>query len=225
MPEILLQIWNFQYALVPCLAAYLVFDFATIVRRVTRKAYVPIYFMFFPYGYTDELYAQYFDEDTFLILGPPLTDEEKIYTRKKIIWLSMVSLIFSVLISPMMAGLFGYFVLNDYQFTQFMWTLFIVKLFLLARSLYDLKHVWVVGEAVSLYSIALIYALYLVAILINTHSAYEWVASHYSVGGINNMIWSFGRLLVQDFGITILGAAVFGWLIPWRITSVEVERD
>jgi len=225
MSNFLNQIWTFEYALVPCLAAYFVFDFPTLVRRITRKAYVPVYFMFFPFGFTDELYAKYFDEDDLQILGEPLTPAQKVEVRKKIIWVSCISLIFAVVVSPWIAGAFCYFALNDFQFVQFMWTLGIVKSILLIRSLLELRFVWQVEETVNIRWIAVIYVFYLISIITNTYIAHGWVADAYVNGGATNLAWNVAQLLVQDFGLTLVGAGLVGSLVPWRLTSVQGDRE
>lgn len=221
MRDFLLHAWTFQYSLLPCVVAYLVFDFSTIVRRLTRKAYVPIYFMFFPYGYTDELYARYFDEDVLQILGPPLSDREKVQVRKRIVWVSAISMIFAVGISPFLAGIFSYFVLTPTQFVEFLWTLALVKCILLIRSLWELKHIWIVRNSVPLCGIALVYIGYLIAIIVNAKVTYDWADANYMVGGITSLFWSFGKFLVQDVGIQLCLAALLGFLIPWRLTNPE----
>jgi hypothetical protein len=84
--------WEFRYALLPCLFAYFVFELPLVYRRLTRKLYVPIYFAFFPFGHSDELYARYFDEDYYWMAGGPFKKEERPNARIKIIWVSMLSL-------------------------------------------------------------------------------------------------------------------------------------
>lgn len=79
------EVWHFEYAIVPCLLAYIVFDLPIIYRRITRRLYVPIYFAFFPFGYSDELYARYFDEDDFYMVGGPFRKTEVANARNKII--------------------------------------------------------------------------------------------------------------------------------------------
>lgn len=117
--EIFENIWNFKYAVVPCLAAYLVFDIPIIFRRITRKLYVPIYFACFPYGYSDELYARYFDEDTYYTVGGPFHKEEIPSAKAKIIWISILSLALTMLVSPFLSALFSYYFLTTEQQLQF----------------------------------------------------------------------------------------------------------
>ena len=57
------EAWNYKISLAPVAATYLLFDLPAITRKLTGVAYVPIYFIFFPLGHSDRLYAQYFNED------------------------------------------------------------------------------------------------------------------------------------------------------------------
>jgi len=131
--------WNFEYALIPCIIAHIVFDFPIILRRITRRIYVPIYFAFIPAGYSDELLAKYFDEDHYWVVGGPYPEEELKSARLRIIALSVGSLALTMTISPLAAGIFGTYALTPSQFLQFVWTLTIVKCFLLIWAYYDLR--------------------------------------------------------------------------------------
>ena len=73
-----------QISLVPVLVTYLLFDTPAILRRLTQKAYVPIYFVVFPLGHSDALYAQYFNEDYLYQTGTALSAKEREALRTKI---------------------------------------------------------------------------------------------------------------------------------------------
>ncbi|WP_298860773.1 hypothetical protein [uncultured Sulfitobacter sp.] len=217
--DILLNTWEFEYALVPCIIAYLIFDLPIIYRRVTRKAYVPIYFAFFPYGFSDELYAKYFDEDRFYMVGGPYRAVDKSKARTSIIWVSVLSLVLTMAISPFISGMFGHYILSSEQFTQFLWTLGIIKAVLLGTSLYNLRWEYQITDYVPISYIALIYIIYWGALLTLTINSYGWIAEQDSIGGFSSVMLSLWEFFLYDIGIQLALVAALGALIPWRLTQ------
>lgn len=119
--EIFLSVWNYKISLVPVLVTYFIFDLPALVRKLTRVAYVPIYFIFFPLGHSDRLYAQYFNED--LILGGNdslMTDEQKRQLRYKIQATAVISMIFAAVVAPWLCGFIAALYLPSNQFTEFL---------------------------------------------------------------------------------------------------------
>ncbi|WP_123642825.1 hypothetical protein [Histidinibacterium lentulum] len=212
------EVWRFEYALLPCAIAYLVFDLPILYRRITRRLYVPIYFAFFPYGYSDELCARYFDEDHYHIVGGPFKDSEVKNARIRIIWISVISLILTMTISPFLTAIFSFLFLSDAQNTQFLYTLAIVKGALLIWSLYDLRWTYTVTSVVPISYIAFIYSCYWIAILTFYSRSLAWIADKHSVGGMTEVFNGILDFIIFEIGIGILFVAVLGFLIPWRLT-------
>lgn len=219
------SVWQFEYALVPCFVAYIIFDIPILVRRFTRKMYVPVYFAFFPFGYSDELYARYFDEDDFYVLGGPFPKSERKSARMKIIWVSVLSLILTMAISPFASAMFAYYFLDAGQFSQFFWTLAIVKAVLLLVSLYDLRWKYRITEVVPIAHIALVYMVYWGLILIFLDRSHDWITIQINQGGIALLAKNMLDFVVFQIGIGIVLVAVLGWLIPWRITQAYADEE
>jgi len=91
--EWLTYIWHYEFSLAPVLATYAIFDIPPIIRRLTRVAYVPIYFLIFPTGHSDRLYAQYFNEDYFYGEGVSMSGEEKRSLRRRIQATAVLSMV------------------------------------------------------------------------------------------------------------------------------------
>lgn len=211
--------WSFEYALLPCLAAYIVFEIPIIIRRITRKLYVPVYFAFFPFGYSDELYAKYFDDDDWFVVGGPFRGAARKTARMRIIWVSMLSLVATMAFSPFAAALFSAYALTDSQFVQFMWTLGLVKGVLLLSSLYDLRFTYKVTDIVPISHISLVYLVYWGVLLVFTDRAKSWIEETISASGIWGVFSGLLDFLVFDIGVGVLLVAVLGFLIPWRLTA------
>lgn len=223
----LVDVWNFEYALLPCLAAYLVFDLPIIYRRLTRRLYVPVYFAFFPFGFSDELYARYFDEDHFYMVGGPYRKDQVSAARVKIIWVSVLSLALTMSVSPFSAALFSYFFLNADQQVQFFYTLGAVKFLLLTWSLYDLRWTYRVTDIVPFGYLILLYLAYWVALLTIFDRTLDWISAQHSTGGFKSLVEGLLDFLIFDIGVGIIFVSALGFLIPWRLTSgtAEPRRD
>lgn len=213
------EVWNFEYAIIPCLVAYLVFDFPIIYRRITRRLYVPIYFAFFPFGYSDELYARYFDEDDYGMVGGPFRKDEVTNARYKIIWVSVLSLTLTMAVSPFLSALFSYYFLTTTQQVQFFYTLAVVKASMLLWSLYDLRWQYKVTEVVPTGYVATIYVVYWIALLTFFDRGLDWIAEKDALGGLNEIASSLLDFFVYDIGVGILFVGIIGFLIPWRMTN------
>lgn len=217
--EIIEDIWNFQYAVIPCLVAYLIFDIPIIYRRITRKLYVPIYFAFFPFGYSDELYARYFDEDVYCEVGGAFREEEVSAARTKIIWVSILSLALTMALSPFLAAMFSHYFLTSDQQIQFFYTLAVVKAIMLALSLYDMRWQYTVTDVVPYGYIATIYIIFWVALLTFYDRSFDWIVEKANVGGLHEIGEGLLDFVIFDVGIGILFVSVIGFLIPWRLTN------
>lgn len=202
----------------PCLLAYIVFDLPIIYRRITRRLYVPIYFAFFPFGYSDELYARYFDEDDYWTVGGPFREEEVANARNKIIWVSVLSLALTMAISPFLAAMVSHYFLTLSQQVQFFYTLAVVKGLMLAWSLYDLRWQYTVTEVVPSGYIATIYVIYWIALLTFYDRGLAWIAEQDALGGLGAIANSLLDFFVYDIGIGILFVGIIGFLVPWRLT-------
>ncbi|KQO81186.1 hypothetical protein [Rhizobium sp. Leaf262] len=223
-------IWNYKFSFAPVIATYAIFEISTIIRRLTRIAYTPIYFTFFPLGHADELYSQYFNEDYFYE-GFNQTPKEKNRVRKKIISISVFSMVFSTVLNPILAALFAAVFLDKSQFIEFFWFLAIVKFLLISKSLYSTRHISFVGNSSSFPWLALIYVIYFVAILRIVDTAYEWAAAQVTTNGVKEMLLNAVDFVIINFGIYIimagaLGAAISYWMTdPDNIPEIEAIED
>ncbi len=97
--EYFLLVWNYKISIAPVLITYLAFELPAIVRKLTRVAYVPIYFIFFPTGQSDRLYAQYFNEDYIYGEGSSMDVHQKRALRHRIQATAIFSMIFAGVIA------------------------------------------------------------------------------------------------------------------------------
>ncbi|MGJ4916615.1 hypothetical protein [Bradyrhizobium oligotrophicum] len=216
-------IWDFKLSLLPVLTTYLLFDAQAIVRRLTRTAYVPIYFMFFPLGHSDKLYAQYFNEDDFYGIGREMTEAEKKSLRTRLRLLSIISMIFATVVGPWLCGILAGLYLSREQFYEFVWFLMIVKTGLLAKALFELhRNAWFVRQSNSFAMLCLIYLLYLWLIWRGVTKSFAWVSSNLESLGLIGVIWGLLDYAYVDIFINILVVALGTWAITTRFTDPDL---
>ena len=167
---LLTAIWSYKISLVPVLATYLLFDLPAIFRKLTGVAYVPIYFIFFPSGHSDRLYAQYFNEDYMYCDGVSMSDAEKRKLRHRIQATAIFSMVFATVVAPWLCGFVSAFYLESNQFTEFLWFLIIVKLTLITTALFKLRgESDAVRTGYSFYYVMVLYAAYLILVWRGLH--------------------------------------------------------
>ncbi|TJU82969.1 MAG: hypothetical protein E5Y15_14900 [Mesorhizobium sp.] len=225
--EIIDQAWQYKMSLLPILAVYFVFEISTLVRRFTRIAYTPIYFMFFPLGHADSLYSYYFNEDD-LYIGASQTPEEKRRTRKKIISISVFSMVFATVFNPAIAGIFAAYFVTASQYKEFFWFLIIIKTAMIMFSLYNVRRISFVSRSGSFPWLALIYISYILIVSRVVDVSYHWAATAVDqVGGLG-LIFAIIDFVIFDFLIYIIfvalgGAAISYWMTdPDNIPEMEV---
>jgi membrane protein CcdC involved in cytochrome C biogenesis len=212
--------WALKLSLLPVLLTYFIFDSPALIRRITRRAYVPIYFMFFPLGHSDKLYAQYFNEDNFFGVGEAMSEPEKAALRTRIRLLSVASMIFATVIAPWLCGFLSAFYLTGEQFREFVWFLMIVKLLLIAKALYELRqNAWFVETSGSFKFLCMIYAAYLVLILRGVTKSYAWTSSNLNALGFWGTLWGLLDYAYVDLFINVIIVALATWAITTRYTD------
>ncbi|KYK46284.1 hypothetical protein A1D31_32460 [Bradyrhizobium liaoningense] len=212
--------WTFKLSLFPVLLTYFIFDLPALIRRLTRRAYVPIYFMFFPLGHSDKLYAQYFNEDDFYGVGEAMSPAEKVALRTRIRLLAILSMTFATVLAPWLCGFISGFYLTREQFLEFVWFLMIVKALLIAKALYQLReNAWFVETSNSFKFLVMIYVAYLVLILRGVWKSYVWTSSNLSSSGFWGTLWGLLDYAYVDIFINVVVVALVTWAITTRYTD------
>lgn len=218
--EFLYGAWSYKFSLLPVLSVYLVFEISTIIRRWARLAYTPIYFMFFPLGHADSLYSYYFNEDD-LYIGVGQTPREKNRTRRRIISISVFSMVFATVFNPAIAGLFAAKFLTASQFQEFFWTLAISKSIMIAFSLYRTRHISFVNKSGALPWLFLIYCVYLILICRIVDVSFIWGVQSFASSGLAGTVLQIVDFLIFDFVIYIIFVAMIGGAISYWMTDPE----
>jgi hypothetical protein len=176
--------------------------------------------MFFPLGHADSLYAYYFNEDQ-LYIGASQTPAEKRRLRKKIIYVSVFSMVFSTVFNPAIAGIFAAYILTETQFKEFIWFLVSLKSALVLFSLYNVRRISFVEKSGSLGWLALIYALYIILIARIVSYSYTWgIETIAKVGGCG-LLFAIVDFIIFDVLIYIVFVALAGAAISYWMTDPD----
>ena len=215
LSELAATAWNYKLSLVPVLITYLLFDLPAIARRLTGIAYIPIYFIFFPSGHSDRLYAQYFNEDWFYGDGSSMTEDEKRSLRLRIQATAILSMVFATIVAPWLCGFIAAFYLTTTQFYEFLVFLVVVKAIILIWVLIRLRS----DSAAAVKSFNLIctlYAIYLVLVVRGLTKSFEWTHGNFQSKGLGAVVWGLLDYAYVDFFIN----AIIVGAITWSITTL-----
>jgi hypothetical protein len=214
------EIWTYKISLVPVLITYLLFDLPAIVRRITGVAYVPIYFIFFPSGHSDRLYAQYFNEDWFYGDGALMNAEQRQHLRHRIQAIAVLSMVFATIIAPWLCGFISAFYLAPNQFNEFLWFLIIVKATLIAWVLRKLREESLaVTKGYAFYYVIVLYAAYLILIWRGLTKAYGWTHTNLETSGVVGLALGLLDYAYVDIFVNIVIVSAVTWGITMLFAS------
>lgn len=214
------QAWSYKISLLPTLFTYLLFDLPAIVRRITRVAYVPIYFLFFPFGHSDKLYAQYFNEDFIYGDGEMMSPTQKKELRSRIRVNAIFSAVFAMIVAPWLCGFLSAFYLSYNQFVEFLAFLLIVKAYLMLGALKNLRDESpAISSGRTFYYVIALYLAYLVLIWRGLTKSYYWTHTHLNSSGFWGVAAGLLDYAYVDVLINVIVVAGLTWAITTRVTD------
>lgn len=213
-------IWTYKVSLAPVLLTYLLFDLPAIVRKITRIAYVPIYFVVFPVGHSDRLYAEYLNEDDFYGVGQTMTPKQKRALRRKIQSTAIVSMVFAAVLAPWLCGFVSAFYLKSPQFKEFLVFLFVIKLFLISKSLWNLRlESRAANQPPAFLSVVSIYILFLAFVWYGLSKSFDWTSTHLDTKGFLGLASALGDYAYVDLMINVGVVAALTWAFTVQFTD------
>ena len=225
MAETLRAVWEFDIPLIPVLLTLFLFDLPALMRRATRRYYLPIYFMFFPLAYSDRMYAEYFKEDDFYGVGQDLSPRQRAALRTRIVAVSIVSMVLAALVAPILCGLIAATYLDEQTFRKFVICLLIYKSATLIRSLSNLRYVSFLQSARSKIGVIIIYALYLVLIYQGVTIAFGWASPRIDAHGIVGASFLFLEHFYLEFFVKTAVVAGVTWAVTVIFTNAHAQPD
>lgn len=216
------QAWDYKVSLLPVLLTYLLFDAQAIYRRITKWMYVPIYFMFFPSGHSDKVYAEYFNEDYFYGDGEKLTDGDRRRLRQTIVVYAIFSMIFATIVAPYICGMLSATYLTKQQFVEFLWFLLIVKSALIVRALLQVRRESIaVGHGKPFAAVIVLYVAYLYFVWRGLSKSFHWASTNIEMNGYWGLFSAIADIVHEEFFINIVAVSLLTWAVQQLLTSPE----
>jgi hypothetical protein len=212
--------WTYKVSLVPVLLTYFLFDLPAIIRKFTRIAYVPIYFVVFPLGHSDQLYAEYLNEDDFYGVGRTMTQKQKRELRRKIQSTAIISMVFAAVVAPWLCGFISALYLAPVQFTEFLVFFFIVKVFLIGTALWNFRlESRAANQPPAFLSVVGIYALFLLFVWYGLNKSFSWTHTHLDSKGLIGLANALVDYAYADLLINVGVVAALTWALTIRFTD------
>lgn len=211
--NIISEIWNLKLQILPIVISIAIFELPAIIRRWKKLFYVPIYFSVFPLREINEDLSTFLMEDYFIGLGERITKVQAEKLRKKIILISIISMLIGALLTPLAVGFASAFYMSKVVFYQFIAILLLYKFVLLSKSIFQF-HLHAISSKRNYFLLGLIYICYLGVVFEVLRSSYNWTIPY-----IQSKQW--GNLL-SDLSSLVFGKAIIGILILSLITALFV---
>jgi hypothetical protein len=165
------------------------------------------------------LYAQYFNEDDYYQIGRSQTADEKEALRKRIVAISVLSMVMSTVIAPVLCGFLSALYLTKEQFIEFVWFLVIVKIILLVFSLNKIRSISFVKASKSFLGVIALYLLYLYVIWRIVTMVHDWTVVSIGSLGVVGMLWALLDYVFVELFLYVLIVSASTWALVFLFTS------
>ena len=221
------NIWEFKVQILPALIFLLLYEFPSLIRKLKKTFYTPIYFSIFPLKEINQDLSQYLAKDDYLYQSTKLTSHAVEKLRKKIVFVSIISSIIDILVVPLFMGVFTSFFLSKKLFFQFLIILLIYKSITVFLSLKD-SHYYFISSKYKLILLSFIYILYLGIITEMLKTSYSWAIPFVSTEDWFGL-WSsfssiiFGKIFAEGLIFAIFGAVVTNYMINKKRKESNID--
>jgi|GEM_PF-2913784 len=193
----LTKLWNYQIQIIPVILGLLIYEFPAFIRKLRKLYYVPVYFSIFPLRAINSQLANYLGDG--LSALPDLSNVEKEKLRKKIIFISIVSMFIDACLIPLIMGAIFSTFFRPEIFRQFLLIFVIIKIITILLSLKNF-HLYSsdnIGTKRNHIRLIIVYICYLGVVYELLRKSYFWAFPYISKGnylglliGIKEIIFS-----------------------------------
>jgi len=223
------NIWQFKIQILPVLIFIIMYELPSLLRKLKKTFYVPIYFSIYPLKEINQDLSIYLAEDEYSYQGCELTDQDAEKLKKKIVFISIISSVIDVLIIPLAIGFIASFFLTKELFYQFLITLLIYKLITVFLSLKN-SHYYFIESKYKLTFLTFIYILYIGTIMEMLRTSYSWAIPFVSTenwSGLWNSFSSivFGKIVAEGIIFVIFVAIFTNYIADRKIRDQNIDYD
>jgi hypothetical protein len=179
-----------------------------------------VYFAFFPLGYTDELYSEYFGDMDFYGVGDDITPKQKRALKNRIIAISILSIVIGVVVTPALIGFIAATYLSVSDFFQFLAILGVVKGALLVHSWVRLKWHAPFYELNKRLGVAGLYVGYLVLVLFGLWWSFDLTSQSLATLGFWQTILELAKYTYVQYGLAVGCVAA----VTWAVTNANLKE-
>lgn len=217
-------IWDFELAIIQVVVLIALFELPAIILRRTRWAYTPIYFMFFPFGHADHLYAKYFAEDYFYMEGESLNEVELKTLRYRIVSVATISTFISTMITPFVIGVVSAYLVTGQNFSDFLKCLVAIKLVLLTFSFLNFCQTSIGDSWSKRLSVVIIYTVYLVLAVSFLRWGYEYSDAIIKIHGTIPAILGITKNLMLEILLPMIVVPVVTAAVTYNFCNKDIRK-
>ena len=218
--EMILAVWRFEVQVAPVLLTILLFESVAIIRKLKKLYYVPIYFSVFPLREINQDLSKFLADDYFIGEGERLTDRELELVRKKIIFVSVISMFVSSILTPLFVGFLAAFYSTREIFVESVAVLLIFKTITLLFSIRNF-HYHAVASRRNVAILASIYFLYIGVIYQMLLFSFEWAIPFVEGERWSELLSELGNLF---FGKVVAQGIILA-LVVGVFTNLVADRE
>ncbi|MBK5261051.1 MAG: hypothetical protein JJE17_00580 [Peptostreptococcaceae bacterium] len=219
------RIWSFEIQIAPIILAFIIFQVPSMIHKLKKQYYVPIYFSVFPFNIINKSLSTYLVDD---YLGENMTDKQAEEYRRKVIFISAISVTISVIVIPALTGFLSTFFLSDSTLFQFLLFLSIYLIFVTLKSILNFKHHSISSKGNTAF-LSIIYFLYVGMVIYVIYISYMWAQNYTKVGDwlglLNSSVdFIFGTIGIKGIMPIIIMGAFSHKIFDRKIRQEKIEE-
>ena len=217
------ELWQYEIQVFPVLICFGIYELPTLLRRLKRTFYVPIYFSVYPLRHINQDLSVYLGED-FTGDGETLDSQEAESLRRKIMFISVTSMTIDALAIPLFTGFLVSFFIEFDIFCQFYFLLFFYKLFTILASLKNSRHHFSPSQW-KIPLLIVIYVFYIGVVLEMLNTSYSWAYPFTTQGDWSGLWEAFSRVIFGQIIGQWIVLALFVTVFTSYVTDRKVRQE
>lgn len=217
------ELWQYEVQVFPVLICFGIYELPTLLRRLKRTFYVPIYFSVYPLRHINQDLSVYLGED-FAGHGETLDSQKAEDLRRKIIFISVTSMTIDALAIPLFTGFLVSFFIKPDIFSQFYALLFFYKFTVISFSLKNSRHHFSPDQW-KIPLLVFVYISYLGVVLEMLNTSYSWAYPFTTQGDWSGLWTAFSRVIFGQITGQWILLTLFVAIFTNYITDRKVKQE
>lgn len=215
------RIWSFEIQIAPIILAFIIFQVPSMIHKLKKQYYVPIYFSLFPFNIINKSLSIYLVDD---YLGENMTDKQAEEYRRKVIFISVISVSISIIVIPFLTGFLSSFFLSESTLFRFLLCLSIYLIFVTFKSTLNFKHHSISYKGNTAF-LLIIYFLYVGMVIYVIHNSYMWTRDYTKVGDWIGLLTSSADFIFGTIGIKGIMPIIIMGAFSHKIFDRKIRQE